>query len=328
MMSPMGGAKGGARGRLEQLLATRPPRAKSLVVTVFGDSILPHGGTVWVGSLIFLLGPFGVNERSVRTALQRLTVEGWLSNESVGRRSDYSPTPESQGRFEEADRRIYAAAAPPWDGTWCLVLLGQAGISTSERDTARRELRWHGFGEIWPTLLLHPSADPGSLQRVLDDLALTGRAMVLEGAAGAAFSPESPTGSQTLQDLVRSAWRLEELALEYRDFLDRFGPLDGLNNGPLRQDPETCFGLRTLAIHEYRRILLRDPELPDELLPEKWEGRAARELCARLYRRLEARAEEHLHATCETSSGPLPAASRSYRDRFGGLREASLRRAG
>jgi phenylacetic acid degradation operon negative regulatory protein len=328
MMSPMREAKGGARRQLEHLLATRPPRAKSLLVTVFGDSILPHGGTVWVGSLISLLGPFGINERSVRTSLQRLTVEGWLSNRSVGRRSDYSPTPESRRRFEDADRRIYAAAAPHWDGTWCLVLLGQAGISTSERDAARRELRWHGFGEISPTLLLHPAADAGSLRRALDDLALTGRAIVLEGAAGGAFSPELPTSSRALREMVRSAWRLEELALEYRDFLDRLGPLEGMHDGDLLHDAETCFGLRTLAIHEYRRILLRDPQLPDELLPEQWEGRAARELCARLYRGLEARAAEHLLATCETSRGPLRPVSRSYRDRFGGLGEASLRRAG
>ena len=98
-------AKGEAGRHLEHLLASRPPRAKSLVVTVFGDAILPHGGTVWVGSLIRLLGPFGVSERGVRTAVQRLTVEGWLSNRSVGRRSDYTPTPES---------RKYHLAAAAW----------------------------------------------------------------------------------------------------------------------------------------------------------------------------------------------------------------------
>jgi phenylacetic acid degradation operon negative regulatory protein len=281
-----------------------------------------------VGSLIRLLVPFGINERGVRTAVQRLTVEGWLRNRSVGRRSDYAPPDESRPRFEEADRRIYAAAAPHWDGTWCLVLLGQARISTSERETARRELRWHGFGEISPTLLLHPAADAGALRRVLDDLTLSGRALVFEGAAGAAFAPEPPTGSAALRELVRSAWRLDELALEYRDFLDRFGPLGGMQDRLLLRAPETCFALRTLAIHEYRRILLRDPQLPEELLPEQWEGRAARRLCAGLYRRLEARAAEHLLATCETSSGRLPPLSRSYRHRFDGLGEASLRRAG
>jgi phenylacetic acid degradation operon negative regulatory protein len=317
-----------ARCHLEHLLASRPPRAKSLVVTVFGDSILPHGGTIWVGSLIRLLGPLGVNERGVRTAVQRLTVEGWLSNRSVGRRSDYAPTPESRPRFEEADRRIYAGAAPHWDGTWCLVLLGQAGISNSEREATRRELRWHGFGEISPTLLLHPAADTGSLWRALDGLTLTGRAIVFEGVAGAALAPESLAGSRALRELARSAWRLDELVLEYRDFLGRFGPLDAMPDSSLLRDPQTCFGLRTLAIHEYRRILLRDPELPEELLPEKWEGRAARRLCARLYHRLEARADHCLLTTCETSSGRLPPVSRSTRHRFDELGEAGLRRAG
>jgi hypothetical protein len=50
-MSPMRDSKGEARRRLEHLLESRPPRAKSMVVTVFGDAILPHGGSVWVGSL-------------------------------------------------------------------------------------------------------------------------------------------------------------------------------------------------------------------------------------------------------------------------------------
>jgi phenylacetic acid degradation operon negative regulatory protein len=313
---------------LEHLLATRPPRAKSLVVTVFGDSILPHGGTVWVGSLIRLLGRFGVNERGVRTAVQRLTVEGWLHSRSVGRRSDYAPTPASRARFEEAERRIHAAAAPRWDGTWCLVLLGQGGISASERDAARRELRWHGFGEISPTLLLHPAADPASLRRALDDLALSERAIVLEGATGAAPAAEQPAGRRALRELVQSAWRLDDLAFEYRDFLDRFGCLEGMLDGRPLPDPETCFGLRTLVIHEYRRVLLRDPQLPEELLPVSWEGSAARALRARLYRRLEAPATEHLLATCETSSGGLPRASRTYRRRVDGLGEALLRGVG
>ena len=43
-------------------------KAKSLIVTVFGDALVPHGGTVWLGSLIALMAPFGLNERLVRTA--------------------------------------------------------------------------------------------------------------------------------------------------------------------------------------------------------------------------------------------------------------------
>jgi phenylacetic acid degradation operon negative regulatory protein len=208
------------------------------------------------------------------------------------------------------------------------VLLGPSGIRGSERDAARRELRWHGFGEISPPLLLHPAADPGSLRRTLDELGLSGRAIVFEGAAGVAFTPEPPGDGKALRELVRSAWQLDDLALEYRDFLARFGPLDRMQERHLLRDPETCFGLRTLAIHEYRRIRLRDPQLPEELLPEQWEGREARRLCEHLYRRLESRAAQHLLATCETSSGRLPPMSRAYRNRFTGVGEASLRRTG
>ena len=320
-------SRGEARRWLEHLLETRPPRAKSLVVTVFGDSVLPHGGSVWVGSLIRLLGPLGVNARGVRTAVQRLTVEGWLGSRSVGRRSDYAPTAESRPRFEAAERRIYGEAAPRWDGSWCLVLLGQDGISSAERDAVRRELRWHGFGEISPVLLLHPAAESGSLRRALVGLDLGGRAIVFEGTANP-FVPEAPSESRALRELVRSAWRLDELARDYRDFLGRFGPLDEMRDGRLAEEPETCFGLRTLAIHEYRRIRLREPQLPEELLPDDWEGRAARRLCASLYRRLEARAAAYLLSACETSSGRLPPISRCYRHRFDGLEKASLRRVG
>ena len=44
----------------------RPIRAGSLIITVYGDAILPRGGTVWLGSLINLLEPLGLNQRLVR----------------------------------------------------------------------------------------------------------------------------------------------------------------------------------------------------------------------------------------------------------------------
>ena len=54
------------------------PRAKSLIVTVYGDAILPHGGTAWLGELIKLMGIFNIGERVVRTAVFRLAQDGML----------------------------------------------------------------------------------------------------------------------------------------------------------------------------------------------------------------------------------------------------------
>ena len=71
-------------------------RAGSLITTVFGDSIAPRGGTVWLGSLIRAMAEFGVSERLVRTSVFRLVKDGWLQSSQVGRRSFYSLTNEGR----------------------------------------------------------------------------------------------------------------------------------------------------------------------------------------------------------------------------------------
>jgi phenylacetic acid degradation operon negative regulatory protein len=114
---------------IRRVLAAAPPKAKSLVVTVWGDSIAPHGGAVWLSGLIGLLAPFGINERLVRTSVYRLAQEGWLSARQDGRRSLYRLTSQGQRRFEHAYRRIYAPpATDPWDGDWFAKVLTRAAV--------------------------------------------------------------------------------------------------------------------------------------------------------------------------------------------------------
>ncbi len=123
---------------IKRQLAQAPPRAKSLVVTVRGDSIAPRGGAIWLSGLISLLEPFGVNERLVRTSVYRLAQEGWLAARQKGRRSLYRLTSQGRRRFEHAYRRIYAPpGTDPWDGNWNLLIAPPASIDES----VRRELR-------------------------------------------------------------------------------------------------------------------------------------------------------------------------------------------
>src|SRR5450432_1724828 len=63
---------------IQRTLKAEPPRAKSLIVTVWGDALGPHGGTAWLAGLIRLMAPFGINERLVRTSVFRLAQDGWL----------------------------------------------------------------------------------------------------------------------------------------------------------------------------------------------------------------------------------------------------------
>ena len=69
--------------------------------------------------------------------------------------------------------------------------------------------------------------------------------------------------------------------------------------------------MRTLLIHAYRRVLLRDPLLPPALLPLDWPGAAAYALCRDFYRLTHRCAERHLAATLGDGDR-LPPASADF----------------
>ncbi|MGP0171393.1 phenylacetic acid degradation operon negative regulatory protein PaaX [Pseudomonas sp. NCHU5208] len=289
-----------------------PIRASSLIMTLYGDAIEPHGGTVWLGSLIQLLEPMGINERLIRTSIFRLTKEGWLSAEKVGRRSYYSLTGTGRRRFEKAFKRVYSSSVPAWDGAWCLVVLSQ--LSPDKRKQVREELEWQGFGAIAPTVLANPRCDRVDVGATLQELDALEDSIIFETRT------QDVLASRALRAQVRESWNIDELGRHYSEFIQLFRPLWKELKEQENLQPADCFLARTLLIHEYRKLLLRDPQLPDELLPGDWEGRAARQLCRNIYRLIYRSAETWLNATLETADGPLPDANESFYQRFGGLK--------
>ena len=300
---------------LQDHVRARPLRAKSLVVTVFGDAIAPHGGTVWLGGLIRLLASFGINERAVRTTVFRLTREHWLRGEQVGRRSHYTLTESGRRRFEAAFRKIYGAAPDAWDGHWCLVIESGERLSGAKRKALRDELAWIGFGRFAVGVLAHPTIETEAVAAILAEHRAEPHVLVMR----ATF--EGGRDSPSLAEAIRSAWDLGRLERDYRAFLERFGPvLQALEKHAAADlDPEQCFVVRTLLIHEYRRVVLRDPLLPAQLLPRDWPGSGARTLCRSLYQVTQRLTEQHLMATLQTPDGPLPQAADYFYARFGGL---------
>ena len=153
---------------IERFQQRTPIRASSLIVTLYGDAIEPRGGTVWMGSLIRLLEPVGINERLSRTSIYRLTQEGWLTADKVGRRSYYSLTGSGRRRFEKAFKRVYNASQPAWDGDWCLVILSQ--VPQDKRKRVREELEWQVYGALASNVLASPRCDRSAIIATLQDL--------------------------------------------------------------------------------------------------------------------------------------------------------------
>lgn len=294
---------------VDHFRSQRPMRAGSLVVTVFGDAIAPHGGTVWLGSLITALEPFGINQRLVRTSIYRLAQDGWFSSEQLGRRSYYSLTPVGRRRFLEAARHIYSPPRQRWSGKWCLVLLDN--VAPEQRDEIRRELGWLGFAPFSVNLLAHPAPDREAVEEHLQALAGNEQLVVLEATVNTGREPN-------FDALLDRAWALEELGNRYRNFVEQFGPLAAhAEAGAV--EPALAFRLRTLLVHEYRKIVLRDPLLPEALLPRDWPGFGAYRLCRSLYRLLVQPSETYLAQHMQTAAGDLPPAEPRFFERFGGL---------
>jgi phenylacetic acid degradation operon negative regulatory protein len=296
---------------IRRTLADDPPRARSLIVTVWGDALAPHGGEVWLAGLIRLLAPLGLNDRLVRTSVFRLARDGWLAGETRGRRSRYRLTPGGRARFAAAYRRIYAPPPDAWDGTW-EVVVDPPGALAAERQRLRDDVRWAGFGTLAPGLFVRPLVDGAAPADEIPSRVVRLRASDAPGAARAL----------PLSTIAPSLWDLPALAHDYRRFLALFGRvIDRFRMRAIEaSDPSQCFVVRTLLIHAYRRVLLRDPRLPAALLPLDWPGSAAYVLTRDFYRLTQARAEAHLAATLADDGAAWPPAEPSFHTRFGGLR--------
>ncbi|NNC76318.1 MAG: phenylacetic acid degradation operon negative regulatory protein PaaX [Woeseiaceae bacterium] len=294
---------------LDELRARPTVRAGSLITTVFGDSIAPRGGTLWLGSLISIMKDFGISERLVRTSVYRLANDNWLESEQVGRRAYYRLTADGRERFRAATHRIYSMPTEGWDGYWCMLML--FNLQSKPRELARRELGWLGFGSLSSNVMAHPAPDKDDLDATLNRLGIAGDVVVMAG--------HTINSDDAMRRLTHASWNLGDLEARYRNFINRFEPIFDSTAQQSAIDSKSAFIMRTMLIQEYRKILLRDPKLPRELLPPDWHGIEAYRLCRDLYRCLCNPADVYLTSVIETLDGELPPPGAEYMARFGGL---------
>jgi phenylacetic acid degradation operon negative regulatory protein len=286
----------------------RPLRGGSLIVTLFGDAITPRGGAIALGSLIDLAAPFGLNERLVRTATARLAQDGWLEGRRAGKLSEYQLSKNGRERFAEATKRIYSEPDTEWSGRWTLIVVPP--MRAAARRAIREELVWRGFGEISASVFAHPEFDSRALRSQRRSAGLLSKMIAFDATLAEDDAP---------QRLIQLGWDLGELGGRYRRFVKRFWRVHSAFERHKETEPRDCFLVRTLLIHEYRRLHLRDPLLPAQLLPANWPGVQAAALCRDIYARVFAPSEIYLSHVAARLTGPLPAVDPSVMLRFGGI---------
>jgi phenylacetic acid degradation operon negative regulatory protein len=277
---------------LKQFHARKPARIWSLIVTLYGDAIVPRGGSLWIGSLIELMALFGIDAGHVRTAVSRLASDGWLASTKRGRASYYRLTRSGEAEFLQATQRIYAGV-PEMRGEMQAVVIGP---KADDPAALRAALTDAGYAALSPVIHVGFDALP-------DDL-----------IAGEGIFVMLPR-RQDRKALAAAAFRLDDVSQAYRDFVAVFSPLaEALALKPPAE--EDALVARTLMIHAFRRAVLRDPGLPADLLPLDWQGNAARALAGRIYARVVGPSERFLDRHGKTEDGALPPPEPSFSGRF------------
>jgi len=155
--------------------------ARSLLMTILGEFVLPAARPVWTGTLVDVLAMLDVEEKSAWQALARTTGEGWLSSDRVGRRVRWHLTAPGRRLLVEGTERIYSFGSDDhdWDGRWLVLLISVPESLRDLRHTLHTRMSWAGFGTPTPGVWISPRTDAeADVRQVLADLALPPRDVV------------------------------------------------------------------------------------------------------------------------------------------------------
>src|ERR1700733_3440341 len=215
--------------RIIDQLKRETSRTGSIVITLFGDAIVPRGGSVWLGTLLAVFETIDIDAGVVRTAMSRLAADGWLERHKVGRNSYYRLVKKGRQTFDAATRHIYDPQPSDWTGRFELLLIGKA----EDRDAAREPLKNAGFGTPLPGVWGAPSGAP-----------------IPEEAASAIrleVSAEDDSGRRLLSE----SWPLNRTADAYLKFMKTFEPLRSFIERREKLGDADAFTARVLLIHNY-----------------------------------------------------------------------------
>lgn len=237
--------------------------ARSVLLTVLGEFVLPGSEPAWTGALIAALGEVGVEEKSARQALSRTAAEDLLTAERDGRRVRWHLTPAGTRLLAEGTERIYGFGrqVEQWDGRWLVLAVSVPESQRQLRHRLRTRLTWAGLGSPLPGLWVTPDVDK--------EKEVAAAVLELGVAAYSFVGPYGAVGDQ--RRVVADAWALGEVEQRYRDFLAEFAA------APV-PDQASAFRAQVQLVQQWRRFPFLDPALPAQLLPSTWPGPRAAEL--------------------------------------------------
>ena len=272
------------------------PRAATL--TLYGDYVLHKSGEIGIGSLVRLLGNFGLSEQAIRSAVSRMCRSGLLKAKRNDRKSYYSLTSEGHSLLTEGAQRIFQRKESHWDGNWNIVTYSIPERMRQARDRLRLELGWMGYGALGEATWISPYDLTREVKNLLRKLNIEEYVNI--------FSAQNQGGIDP-RKIVSRCWDLGKIYQKYADFLADYRPKLEEHRQRLQAgetiEPSECFVARFNLIHEYRKLPFFDPGLPLELLPANWLRPQAAALFDEYHGLLTEQANEYFDSVSENYRG-------------------------
>jgi phenylacetic acid degradation operon negative regulatory protein len=255
--------------------------------------------TLWLHSVIELMRPLGFHERTVRTALYRLTVHKQLRMERHGRHSLCMPAPAAVAAMVAARQRLNTSPARSFGEDWTM-LVNSGGVSAARYSVIRKRLLEMDYCLLAPNVLARPLVYDAALPPGMPPPAEHGLAQFDVGGAQLAAAVRQPLFGAAEYDLDGAATLYRQFAQCYEPLLPLLGRYGAVSD-------EQAFLIRLLVSHGYQHCRHSDPLLPQELLTDGWPAEAAYRTYAALYNGCADQARRQVQSVM-ASTAPEPSA--------------------
>ncbi len=288
---------------LEQIAADGSRlRVWSLIVTIFGDAIEPRGGVLRLNALQQIISRMGIGDNAFRTAMSRLASDGWLKRKRIGRASYYSPTLMAKRENEKASETIYRLCEPhtfiKFDGSVFFAISKLPGGFSAETKSLLHDAN---FGFIGNKTAVSPRTGDEVIKYDFPDVVIFNAKEQYEDSMADLFKP-----AKFHKDFHENYQIFAAQARELKTNLKKGNSLS----------PIDAMVLRSLLVHNWRRIVLRDVRWPKKARNRNWPGFEAQALMKSLYHELLEPSEIWLEQIDATPEGKLPKASAKLYKRF------------
>ncbi len=209
------------------------------------------------------------NPRSLYKAAERLRKKGLVAKQRKETKIFLRLTDKGKKLLQQ-HRSTSLRSPRRWDGKWRLVFFDVP----EKRGDARRYLRDYlknlGFGKIQRSVWLSPYQFSKHIDHFARKLGLTD--CLIQVTVDKFRNLDNDT-------LVKLCWDIEETHFKYLQLLKKYSEKLEQTQGVVKQSPDKkIIAWKTFIqslLWDYQAILAEDPQLPPELLPADWGGKAA-----------------------------------------------------